>query len=49
MGVVMGLAGHGSMDRSGVSFPRERIFGLGSGPKTDVLARLVKAQRDKAR
>jgi hypothetical protein len=26
---------------SGVSFPRDRLFGLGSGPKADVLAKLV--------
>lgn len=37
------------VDVSGVKFPRERIFGLGSGPKTDVLARLVKATRERAR
>lgn len=32
----------------GIALPRERIFGLGSGPKADVLARLARLAREQA-
>lgn len=32
----------------GLAVPRDKIFGLGSGPKTDVLARLARLARERA-
>jgi len=32
----------------GIELPRERIYGLGSGPKTDILARMARLNRERA-